>query len=134
MYKTPYNSIQQDSSESDQTSHLRHKDRHLTQQQQNRTLMESQQYGIAQIQAPDVWALTKKYPNKYPNTPVKVCIVDTGYDSSHNDLPKVGVTGTNCGYGNALDDGDGHGTHCAGVIGAVGNNGRGIVGGKFLVV
>mmetsp|Transcript_38199 Transcript_38199/g.70109 ORF Transcript_38199/g.70109 Transcript_38199/m.70109 type:complete len:629 (+) Transcript_38199:208-2094(+) len=127
MYKTPYNSIQQDSSDSDQTSHLRHKDRHLK-QQQNRTLMESQQYGIAQIQASAVWALTKKYPNKYPNTPVKVCIIDTGYDGSHEDLPTVGVTGTNTGYGDALQDGDGHGTHCAGVIGAVGDNGRGIVG------
>eukprot|EP00584_Thalassiosira_punctigera_P005395 CAMPEP_0172545124 /NCGR_PEP_ID=MMETSP1067-20121228/15122_1 /TAXON_ID=265564 ORGANISM="Thalassiosira punctigera, Strain Tpunct2005C2" /NCGR_SAMPLE_ID=MMETSP1067 /ASSEMBLY_ACC=CAM_ASM_000444 /LENGTH=780 /DNA_ID=CAMNT_0013331809 /DNA_START=135 /DNA_END=2474 /DNA_ORIENTATION=- len=126
MYKYPYNSIQTFDTP-DQYLHLRHKQRLLT-HRQNRTLMESQQYGIAQTQASAIWALTESKPNKYLNSPVKVCIVDTGYDSSHEDLPKVGVTSTNTGYGDPLQDGDGHGTHCAGVIGAVGNNGRGIVG------
>ena len=75
-----------------------------------RRLQESQEYGIALTQAPSVWALTKSRPNKYPNTPVKVCIVDTGYDGGHIDLPRSSrVTGTNTGYGNALTDGDGHG-------------------------
>jgi subtilisin family serine protease len=42
------------------------------------------------------------------------------------------VTGTETIYGSALKDGDGHGTHCAGVIGAVGFNQRGVVGGELL--
>ena len=96
----------------------------------NRTLTESQQYGIGLTQSDLVWAITNAEPNKYPNTPVKVCIVDTGYDGNHQDLPKSGITTTQTGYGNALEDGDGHGTHVSGVVGAIGNNDRGIVGGK----
>ena len=61
-------------------------------------------------------------------TPLKVCIIDTGYDYNHEDLPKDGVTTTETKYGTALVDGDGHGTHCAGVIGAIGNNNIGVVG------
>mmetsp|Transcript_17065 Transcript_17065/g.37012 ORF Transcript_17065/g.37012 Transcript_17065/m.37012 type:complete len:838 (+) Transcript_17065:119-2632(+) len=136
MYKYPYNSIQQFNLP-DQNSHLppvRHKHRHLTQQQQslpnNRTLVtETQEYGIDLTQSSSVWSLTKSQPNKYPNTPVKVCIVDTGYDGQHEDLPQGDmVTSTDTGYGDGLTDGDGHGTHCAGVIGALGGNGFGIVG------
>eukprot|EP00581_Thalassiosira_minuscula_P000986 CAMPEP_0183747642 /NCGR_PEP_ID=MMETSP0737-20130205/67368_1 /TAXON_ID=385413 /ORGANISM="Thalassiosira miniscula, Strain CCMP1093" /LENGTH=760 /DNA_ID=CAMNT_0025983357 /DNA_START=37 /DNA_END=2316 /DNA_ORIENTATION=+ len=119
MYKLPYNSIEQFPLDSDMH-------RQLT-QQHNRTLAETQRYGVAQTQAPQVWAATKNNP-KYPNTPVKVCIVDTGYDRTHEDLPQKGVTGTNTGYGPPLTDEDGHGTHVAGVIGAVGKNGKGIVG------
>ena len=118
MFKLPYVSIERDDD-----------NRYLTQQeQQNRTLLERQQYGLELIQAPAVWKETKSKPNKYRNAPVKVCIVDTGYDFNHEDLPHSGVTMTETGYGNPLLDVDGHGTHCAGVIGAVGNNGRGIVG------
>jgi serine protease len=31
-------------------------------------------------------------------------------------------------FGTWYQDGDGHGTHCAGIIGAIGNNGKGVVG------
>lgn len=63
---------------------------------------------------------------------MKVCIVDTGYDLGHQDLPSAGVTG-NDGYGgvdsgNWYEDGNGHGTHVAGTISALGGNDVGVVG------
>lgn len=62
----------------------------------------------------------------------KVCIVDTGYNLGHQDLPSSGITGDD-GYdsydtGNWYDDGDGHGTHVAGTITALGGNNLGVVG------
>jgi serine protease len=56
----------------------------------------------------------------------KVCIIDSGYDTSHEDLPPA--TGTNVsGTGDWSVDGCGHGTHVAGTIAAV-NNSTGVVG------
>ena len=61
-----------------------------------------------------------------------VCIIDSGYDASHEDLPSAAsgstITGTSGGAGPWNVDGDGHGTHVAGSICAVGDNGRGVVG------
>lgn len=60
-----------------------------------------------------------------------VCIIDTGYNLGHPDLPDQndGVTGTanNSRVGNWYNDGNGHGTHVAGTIAALNNN-EGIVG------
>jgi len=62
--------------------------------------------------------------------PVKICVVDTGYGLGHPDLPTNthGVSGTDTSSGSWDFDGHGHGTHCAGTIGAIGNNGKGVVG------
>jgi serine protease len=58
----------------------------------------------------------------------KVCIIDSGYQMSHEDLQNTGVTWTNdSGTGNALEDGCGHGTHVAGTVAAL-NNSVGVVG------
>lgn len=64
-----------------------------------------------------------------PKSPISVCVVDTGYDLGHEDLPQGGdVDGTD-GAGEAWDfDGNSHGTHCAGTIAAVGSNNKGVVG------
>ena len=96
-----------------------------------RTLtQETQQIGVDMVQAPKIWEAITEEPERYNHTSIKVCIIDTGYDFGHEDLPTDGITVTETIYGSALKDGDGHGTHCAGVIGAIGFNNRGVVGGK----
>jgi serine protease len=59
-----------------------------------------------------------------------ICIIDSGYDRSHNDLSGNKVTGTNnSGTGNWYQPGanNAHGTHVAGTIAAIANN-EGVVG------
>jgi subtilisin len=55
---------------------------------------------------------------------VAVAVIDTG-SGPHTDLNVVG--GKNCSTGNSYNDGNGHGTHVAGTIGAR-DNGVGVVG------
>jgi subtilisin family serine protease len=68
---------------------------------------------------------------------VTVAVIDTGVNYSHEDLAanmwSGGATHPNHGYDFVDDDDDpmdlnGHGTHVAGTIGAVGNNARGVAG------
>jgi subtilisin len=56
---------------------------------------------------------------------VDVAVIDTGIDINHPDLNVVG--GKNCSTGKSFDDGNGHGTHVAGTIGAE-DDGAGVVG------
>jgi len=64
----------------------------------------------------------------------KVCIIDTGYDLGHPDLPGSDrVTGSADGGSGPWDNSDGlglhfHGTHVAGTIAALGGNAQGVVG------
>lgn len=61
----------------------------------------------------------------------KVCIVDSGFDITHEDLQHTGVTGidlTGSGIGDWNTDESHHGTHVAGTIAALGGNGIGVVG------
>lgn len=104
------------------------------------------QYGLEKIDAEKAWAVTKGSRNG----PI-VAVIDSGVDYNHPDLreniwtnageipgngiddDKNGVVDDVHGYNAARDNGDPkpfnhHGTHVAGTIGAVGNNGVGISG------
>ena len=57
---------------------------------------------------------------------VDVAVIDTGVDLDHPDLNVVS-SGKNCTTESSTDDGNGHGTHVAGTIGAL-DNATGVVG------
>lgn len=64
---------------------------------------------------------------------IKICVVDSGMDLGHEDLPKEGVSGTdNTFYKDDISLKDtslvGHGTHAVGIIAAIGDNDVGIAG------
>jgi subtilisin family serine protease len=81
-------------------------------------------YGIGLVQADKL----VQGPNN-----VTVCIVDTGYGLGHPDLPNTthGIDGSSYSDWDTNEerwdvDGNSHGTHCAGTIGAIGSNDIGV--------
>lgn len=114
----------------------------------------NQLYGMHQsndndIDAPEAWELTTG------NASIIVSVIDTGIDYDHEDLKaniwiNPGESGGGKENNNIDDDGNGykddyrgwnfayktndpyddndHGTHCAGTVGGVGNNGKGVAG------
>ena len=82
-----------------------------------------QQWGLTKIEAARAWDIAKG------NSTIEVCVIDTGIDYDHPDLSANSGQGYNA-ITNAVGgmDDQGHGTHCAGVIGAVTDNGIGIAG------
>jgi thermitase len=84
----------------------------------------SQQWAITKIEAQSAWDVTTG------SSSVKIAIVDTGIDYSHEDLSSKYVAG---GYdwvnndSNPMDD-NGHGTAVAGIAAAATNNAKGIAG------
>lgn len=72
-----------------------------------------------------VWA-NKAFDKKITGKGVKVAVLDTGIDIHHPDLKVYGGKSF-VDYTNSYDDDNGHGTHVAGIIGALKNN-IGLVG------
>ena len=107
--------------------------------------MYSSQWGLTKIQADKAWDITTGKQD------IIIAVIDTGVDYNHPDLaaniwknsrevPNNSIDDDRNGYvddyygydffnkrANPMDD-NGHGTHVAGIIGAIGNNGIGIVG------
>ena len=86
-------------------------------------------YGVDMVEARDIWDANRDgiVDSDAPTgTNRKICIIDTGFLTSHEDLQGISVSGYN---GNLPwnQDGNGHGTHVAGTIAAMNNN-RGVVG------
>jgi subtilisin family serine protease len=102
-------------------------------------------WGLEKIQAPTAWTAATG------SSEVVVAVIDSGVQTTHPDLSANiwrnsgevtgngvdddgngfvdDLNGWNFGSNNAaVNDTDGHGTHVSGTIGAVGNNGTGVVG------
>ena len=81
-------------------------DSHRQLEEGNRELAENVQYWIGMTQVNKVWERVRARPNKYRSSRVGVCIVDTGYDLNHEDLPKdavsAGIT-NDMGSGSQID-------------------------------
>ena len=92
----------------------------------------SEQWNMVRIAAPAAWE------TQTSSADVVVAVVDSGINFSHPDLqanlwtdPLDGSHGFTCLNGTVTpggQDDNGHGTHVAGILGAVGNNGLGVAG------
>ena len=83
------------------------------------------QWGLSKIHASQAWEIVTGSPT------VIIAVIDTGVDYNHEDLKTNIITSNDYDFVNndpyAMDD-NGHGTHVAGIIAAVSNNGIGITG------
>jgi thermitase len=82
-------------------------------------MSESMDWGLVEAGIPDAHKFSR-------GAGVKVAVLDTGIPN-HPDLNVNLLTGFNCTTDATGDDGQGHGTHCSGIVAAA-ENGIGIIG------
>lgn len=93
----------------------------------------SDQWDMSMLGMPSAWSTTTG------SASVLVAVVDSGVMESHPDLsaniayPGYDFVLDTPGATTPLSDGSYHGTHVAGIVGAVGNNGKGIAGTNWTV-
>lgn len=86
-------------------------------------LYSTRQWELDFINAHSAWGLAKV------NGSVSVAVIDTGADLDHPDLASnIVATHNSLSSANSVEDQVGHGTHVAGLIAGVANNGLGIAG------
>jgi hypothetical protein len=85
--------------------------------------------GLAQINAPAFHEqYLRAFPLRLPGSGVLVAVIDTGLDARHREFAGPGCASCRGFFGNPIArDGNGHGTHVAGVI-AARPDGAGLVG------
>lgn len=86
---------------------------------------QQKQWNLEKIRAESAWQLAGNHGSKK----IVVAVIDTGVDANHPDLKGNVIEGYNFldNTTNAQDE-NGHGTHCAGVIGATGASASGVLG------